>query len=259
MTRAQVAVFAILAVGPLVSGCGDFSRSSPTAAAEPTRHSVFGPAVKLRRLFKCFHRYAHGPMVRYRVAMVLTGVALVLTACAPSFGSSSKPTPRPTASPTHVVSTPPVAHKTPVPSRPTHRHIALMPDYRAFIGEICQAIAAHNATPLINNLEYYQYNSGVYYATFNRSEGQTAPAGPQILTTWLSSGSEHCVQFAPSFGGHAVLATAGWTFDGGWCILDLDKMSGVWKIDDFTFGGKGQVLYALSSNNPEVIPYNGHG
>lgn len=181
----------------------------------------------------------------------MVGVAVIVSGC----GVLSGPTPTSTPVPTKPIPTPPVAHVTPTPSRPQPLHIALPPSYRSFIDRMCHAVRTRNATPLINSLEYYQYNSDIYYGTFDRSEGQHA--APTELQTWLNGGSERCVRFGPALHGHADLVTKGWSFDGGWCILDLDKLGGVWKINDFTFGRRGQVLYALYSNNPEDIPYNG--
>jgi hypothetical protein len=147
----------------------------------------------------------------------------------------------------------PVARKTPIPSTPTAAHVPLTLEFRAFLHRICSALAARDANTLIAALPHYQYNSGLYYGTFNGGEGQTGD--PSLLQRWLSAAHVRCVEFAPAVAGHAVVITRGWPLDGGWGLIEFDKYNGQWKINDFTFGDRGQVRYALHSTSQEIVPY----
>jgi hypothetical protein len=136
--------------------------------------------------------------------------------------------------------------------------VHLAANYKNFVELICGGIRRHNSTLLENNLEYYQYNEGMYWGTFNRGEGNFASAG--AVGQWLNSGRERCVRVAPSFLGHGVVATRGWTTrHGSWCLLDLDKRptTGAWTIDDFTFGTYRQVMGSFFANEPQSVAYRG--
>ncbi len=168
-------------------------------------------------------------------------------------GSSSPPPPTPV--PTRPVGTPVVAHRTPVPIRRPRLHLPMTPAYRSFLNAVCGALSRHDSTTIVNSLPFYQYNSGVYYGTFNKSEG--ALVGTGIVGQWLSGGREHCFRYTPPIAGHGIAATSGWTFDGGWCLLEFDIFPNGWKIDDFTFGTRGQVLHAFFSTVPESFVFHG--
>ncbi|HZT97483.1 MAG TPA: hypothetical protein VFB34_11680 [Chloroflexota bacterium] len=183
---------------------------------------------------------------------------IALSGCS-VFGSAAPRTPKPTPPPPPAVTPAPVASapapkQSASPLQPRHYRIPLTADYRSFLAGICNALTSRNAQPIINDLPYYQYDSGVYYGPFNRGEGQTGQ--PSLINQWLQSGSESCVRFAPSQMGHGAVVTKGWPVTGGWAILDLDRFNGAWKIDDFTFGTRWQAMYALTSTEPETVWYS---
>jgi hypothetical protein len=158
------------------------------------------------------------------------------------------------------------AHGTPVPTivfptvvaHPAHRLVRLNPTYKAFVDAVCHAIAHHDATFLENNLEDYQFNTGVYYGPFNRSEGLHGNA--DLFGSWLQSGNQHCVRIGPSFMSHGVVASAGWTNPstsqyGTWALFDLDKLNGAWKINDETFDSYTHVMGSFFGIEPRSVMY----
>lgn len=186
--------------------------------------------------------------------LILPVGVLLLSGCnivssTPSGDHNTTPTSK-TAQP---LPTPPTAHKTPAPSTPTPHRVALSSGYRRFIHSVCHGFATRNAQSIVNDLPYYQYNQGVYNGTFNRGEGQMGSTS--LIGQWLSGGRVRCVRFAPSQAGHGVLVARGWPVDGGWGLVEFDKFNNAWKINDFTFGRRGQVMHAFFSTVPASVIY----
>lgn len=146
---------------------------------------------------------------------------------------------------------------TPHTSPPPTITVALTADFRSFLTTLCGALSSANATTVENDLPYFEYNSGLYYGTFNQGEGQTG--SPGLLQQWLPGHHVQCVEFMPAVVGHAAVVTRGWPLDGGWNLVEFDKYNGHWKINDFTFGNARQVEYALRSTSPAVLSYPPHG
>lgn len=157
--------------------------------------------------------------------------------------------PPPSPTPTEVVAPPP-SHAS------HHDAVRLDSSYKTFVDRICQGLQHHRAGTIENSLEYYQYNEGVYWGTFNLGEGARAPSN--LVGEWLAKGSERCVRIAPSYLGHGVVVTRGWrTKHGSWALLDLDKQprTGAWTIDDFTFGSYRKIMGSFFGNEPKSIVY----
>lgn len=177
-------------------------------------------------------------------AFTLTSCGMPGAAPAASPTSTPLPPPQPTA---------PVVHRTATPSKPKSHPIAVTADFKSFLRSFCGALSARDANTLQNQLPYYQYNSGVYYGTFDGAGGQTGQ--PTLISTWLQGGNPRCVRFSMTDSQHGAVTTQGWGFDGGWSVVEFDKYGSVWKINDFTFGKSGQVRYALWSTTPGTLPY----
>jgi hypothetical protein len=189
-------------------------------------------------------RYALLALAVVSVALIAAGVVVSHKLTAGPAGAKASATPTPT------ISVPP-------PKRPVqHGIVHLAANYKNFVNLICGALARHEATPLENHLIYYQANEGVYWSPFNRAEGNFASA--DTIRQWLTSGHERCVRLSPSFLGHGVLASKGWTLDGGWALFDLDKQpgTGAWTIDDFTFGTYRQVMGSFYGNEHRSVAYH---
>jgi hypothetical protein len=185
-----------------------------------------------------------------RIPMSIVGIAMAVTiaGCGKSATQVSRFSP-----PINV--TPPTAHATPAPSHPRYVRIKLTPAYKSFISSVCAALRKRDAQSVSNSLEYTAANTGLYYGTFNKSEGTMAMDVLGTLNDWFNGSKPTCFKFAPSQADHGVVATNGWGHDGGWAVLDLDKLNGAWKVDDFTFGNRGSVMHALYSTSPEVVSY----
>ena len=101
---------------------------------------------------------------------------------------------------------------------------------------------------------YYQYNSGLRWGMLGDGEGHTDDPG--LLNTWLSSSSVQCRSFTPGVAGHGTLMTSGWSQPGPWGLIEMDVSNGRWKINDFTFGGRGPLAQAMQVGHP-ILPYQG--
>ena len=178
---------------------------------------------------------------------------IVLTLAGCGFpGTTPAPAPTPTALPPPQP-TPPVVRRTATPSKPKQHPVQVAAGFKTFLRTFCGALSAGNAGEIENELPYYQYNSGVYYGTFDGAGGQTGQ--PTLLATWLQSAHPQCVRFSMTDSQHGAVTTQGWGFDGGWGVVEFDRYGSVWKINDFTFGKSGQVRYALWSTSPGTLPY----
>jgi len=175
------------------------------------------------------------------VAVLLVGV-LAAKGLAPGSG----PTPTP------VITVVPVS----TPTKPVnHHHVTLTADFKRFVHEVCAAFQRGDASFLETHLEFYQYNTEVYYSPFNLSSGFWALPGQ--LQPWTGGGSVRCVRMAEPYSIHGVLVTRGWSLDGGWGIIDMDIPPGrtSFRLNDFEFGSKAQVMGAFYGSNPESLPY----
>jgi hypothetical protein len=127
--------------------------------------------------------------------------------------------------------------------------------YAAFLGTICQAFATGDAGTIINALPYYQYNSGLRYGNFGDGEGQTGD--PSLMRTWLAAHRARCVYFTPDVAGHGTVLTRGWRVNGmNWSLIEMDVYGNQWKINDFTFGRRAALWWAVQSSQP-ILAYRG--
>jgi len=187
--------------------------------------------------------------MRRRATILLTAGLVLVVAVAIGFGlnlgsKSSNPTPTPV---------PPVS--TPTPSG-NHHPVRLNPVYAAFVKRMCQAFRYRQAAVLEHNLPYYQYNVEVYWSPFNLSAGSWAPV--TVFSQWLAGKNVRCVRLSASDGHrHGVLVTRGWGMYGGWGIIDLDIPPGRtgWRMNDFTFGTRQQVLGAFYGNEHRSVRF----
>ena len=175
------------------------------------------------------------------VVVVIVGVII---------GLGSKGSASPSATPVPTVG--PVSTQT----GPGHRHQAVRLDasLRQFVRGVCLDFAQGRSQPLENNLMYYQYNTEIYYSPFNLGDGSWAL--PTQLGSWMGS-HVRCIRIGEPFSGHAVLATRGWSKPGGWGIIDLDVPPGKtgWRLNDFTFGSRQQVMGAFFANDHQSEAY----
>ena len=110
---------------------------------------------------------------------------IVLTLAGCGFpGTTPAPAPTPTALPPPQP-TPPVVRRTATPSKPKQHPVQVAAGFKTFLRTFCGALSAGNAGEIENELPYYQYNSGVYYGTFdgagrpNRSADPTGNVAPE--------------------------------------------------------------------------------
>jgi hypothetical protein len=178
-----------------------------------------------------------GIIVAFVVVGILVGHGMMQS-------SPKKPTPTP------VGTIPPVS----TPTKPViHHAVHLDPSYAAFVKKICTAFQSRNASFIENSLMYYQYNTEIYSGPFNLGLGSFKPV--TSMEPWLQAGNVRCFRVGQSVLGHGNLATKGWSFEGGWAILDLDKRGKNWHINDFTFGTRAQVMGAFFGNDAASVAY----
>ena len=205
-----------------------------------------------------------GRCVRRAGALLL--LAALLAGCGSGGTAAGKPRPtrvaqaNPTASPTVTRSGSPPSTATTKPGpRPTPNTAptavpALSSPYRSFLGSLCHAIAAADATAVSNDLPYYQYNTGVRYGVLGDGEGQTGD--PSLLGAWLQGGTVRCQYYTPDVAGHGTVLASGWKQPGGWGLIELDTFNGAWKINDFTFGDRTSLYRAMQTSQP-ILVYHG--
>jgi hypothetical protein len=104
----------------------------------------------------------------------------------------------------------------------------------------------------MNDLPYYQYNSGLRYGNYGDGAGQTGD--PSLIKDWLGASTVRCSAYSPGLDGHGVLLTSGWKH-GTWCLVELDLFNNKWKINDFTFGDRRTLVSAMQTDKP-VLSYH---
>lgn len=131
----------------------------------------------------------------------------------------------------------------------------MSPAYHDFLRTICNALARSDASAIKARLPYYQYNSGLRYGVLGDGEGRTADPG--LLDTWLQASPVRCQFYTPDLAGHGTLLASGWKQQpGGWGLIEMDTFNGTWKINDFTFGPRGALYFAMQTSHP-VLVYRG--
>lgn len=172
-------------------------------------------------------------------------MGLLLAGCG---SPSAVATPTPTTAPaTPAATTPPRA-------TPTATY-AVSQAYLSFVRGICRALAAKNAQAVINDLPYYQYNSGMRWGMLGDGAGTTSD--PSQLRAWLANSRVRCSRYTPDTSGHGTLLAGGWTQPGPWALIELDVFpGGNWKINDFTFGRQPVLYDAMQTAGPR-LPYRG--
>jgi hypothetical protein len=195
------------------------------------------------------------PVMRRRLTAALLGgavLACILGALiiGGKLGLATSTPHKPLATPTPTVQ--PVSTQTVPPKH--HQRVVLSADFVSFVDNVCREFAAGRSGQIANNLMYYQYNTEAYYGPFDLSGGQFAL--PSNISSWMGT-RVRCVRLAEPYAGHGVLATRGWNQTGGWGILDLDIAPGrsQWRINDFTFGSRAQVMGAFFANDPASVGY----
>jgi hypothetical protein len=113
-------------------------------------------------------------------------------------------------------------------------------------------LTTRDAGTVINQLPYYQYNSGLRYGMLGDGEGETGD--PSLMRTWLSRSGVQCKYFTPDVAGHGTVLTRGWAQPGGWGLIEMDTFNGHWKINDFTFGGGPALYHAMRVAGP-ILAY----
>jgi hypothetical protein len=199
-----------------------------------------------RRGLECLRFFMKGRRVRLIVAascmaFLLSGCALGQSASAPT------PTPRSAAAVQKTATVRPTAGP-----RPTAIHVGK--PYSAFLHMICRAFAAGNQGAITGSLMNYQYNTGLRYGVIGDGEGRSAD--PSLMGTWLAGSHVQCVSFSPGFNSHGAVLTRGWKQPAPWSLVELDLLNGHWKINDFTFGRRTAMLWAMQSAKP-VLTYHG--
>lgn len=204
---------------------------------------------------RCLRLLTKGESVRLGVLTFLL-LAVAVSGCAGIGAASPAPTATVTATLTATPSPPP--SPTILPRRPTPRPTptpVIGKSYFAFLRTICRAFSARDAGTIINSLPYFQYNSGLRYGNLGDGEGQTGDPG--LMRTWLAQHRARCVYFTPDVAGHGTVLTRGWRVGGmRWSLIELDTFQGHWKINDFTFGARRNLWWAMQSSQP-VLAYRG--
>jgi hypothetical protein len=121
---------------------------------------------------------------------------------------------------------------------------------------MCNALAHRDATTLRNELPYYQYNSGLRYGTLTDGEG--TGGDPALFSAWLSGGNVRCALVTPDSAGHGTALTGVWGgAPGPWGLIEMDTYNGAWKINDFTFGTRAELVAAMKNASEPVVVYRG--
>jgi hypothetical protein len=175
--------------------------------------------------------------------LALSVLLFALSGC--GFQLAASPTPTPTEAP-------PTARATAARPSPTAVHVD--PGYASFVRGLCSALSSRNGSTVGSDLMDYQYNSGLRWGMLGDGEGHTSD--PSLLNTWLAQAGPKCTAYSAGTAGHGVVMAVGWSQPGPASLIELDTISGTWKINDFTFGSRATLAQRMQIARP-VLRYRG--